>query len=146
MSATTLGGTVATPSDMDAKGLVRSLYDFSFTSLITTKIIRFVYALIVILLSIGAVILLLGSLATGRGAAIIFGIIFVPLGYLVYLILTRIWMEVLIVVFRIGEDIRAIRISGGGLGSAGGSGSGPAPGGGSTWGGDQPPAPSGPPS
>jgi hypothetical protein len=37
----------------------------------------------------------------------------VPLGYLVYLILMRIWMEVLIVVFRIGDDLHAIRLGGG---------------------------------
>ncbi|HEX2119186.1 MAG TPA: DUF4282 domain-containing protein [Acidimicrobiales bacterium] len=51
-------------------------------------------------------------------------LVVIPLAYLVYLILTRIWMEILIVVFRIGDDIHAIRQAGGlggpGAGATGG--------------------------
>jgi hypothetical protein len=109
---------------MDAKGLLRSLYDFSFTSLITTKIIRFAYIVTVIMLSLGAAFLFIGSLASGQTAGVVFGIILVPLGYLLYLIMARIWMEFLIVVFRIGEDIHAIRVGGNAPPNAGGSISG----------------------
>ena len=45
------------------------------------------------------------------------GIIAVPIGYFVYLILLRIMMEFFIIVFRIGEDIRFIRMGGGQLGT-----------------------------
>jgi len=100
-------------SSSEAKGLLRSLFDFQFTSLITIKIIRFVYALIVILYSIGAIFFFIASLARGGVAGVITALILVPLGYLVYLILIRIWMEFLIVVFRIGDDIHAIRQGGG---------------------------------
>ncbi len=96
-------------SSGEAKGLLKSLFDFQFTSLITVKIIRFVYALIVILYSIGAIFFFVASLSTGGAAGILTAFILVPLGYLVYLILTRIWMEILIVVFRMGDDVRAIR-------------------------------------
>ncbi len=102
-------------SSDEAKGLLRSLFDFGFTSLITLKVIRFVYALLVILLSIGAIFFFIAGIASGTISGILSSLIFVPLGYLVYLILTRIWMEILIVVFRLGEDVRAIRL-GGGLG------------------------------
>lgn len=110
-------------SASQAKGLFRSLYDFGFNSLITTKIIRFVYGLVVILLSIGAVIFFIGGLASRTARGVLFSIIIVPIGYLLYLIMLRIWMEVLIVVFRIGDDIHAIRFSGCG------GGGGMAPGG-----------------
>jgi len=103
-------------SSGEAKGLLRSLFDFQFTSLITTKIIRFVYALIVILLSLGALGVFISSLARGGFIGVFFALIIVPLGYLVYLILIRIWMEILIVVFRLGDDVRAIRQSGLGRG------------------------------
>ena len=100
-------------SSGEAKGLLGSLFDFSFTSLITTKIIRFVYLLLVILLTIGAIGIFLSGLASGTTSGVLASLIFVPLGYLVYLIMTRIWMEILIVVFRMGDDIRAIREGGG---------------------------------
>lgn len=100
-------------SSDEAKGLLRSLFDFGFTSLITTKIIRFVYALLVVLYSLVAVVLFFTGLVSGSSTGVLFALFVVPLGYLVYLILIRIWMEVLIVVFRIGDDIHAIRLGGG---------------------------------
>lgn len=100
-------------SSDEAKGLLASLFDFGFTSLITLKVIRFVYALLVILLSIGAIFFFIGGIATGRAAGILSSLIVLPIVYLVYLILIRIWMEILIVVFRLGEDVRAIRLGGG---------------------------------
>ena len=100
-------------SSDEAKGLLRSLFDFSFTSLITTKIIRFVYLLIVILYTIGAIGFFLAGVSSGTAIGIFTAIILVPLGYLVYLILSRITMEILIVIFRMGDDIRAIRMGGG---------------------------------
>ena len=100
-------------SSDEAKGLLRSLFDFGFTSLITTKIIRFVYALLVVLYSLVALALFFTGLASGSAAGVLFALFVVPLGYLVYLILIRIWLEVLVVVFRIGDDIHAIRLGGG---------------------------------
>jgi hypothetical protein len=106
---------------LDTKGFFRSLFDFGFTSLITTRIIRVLYALIVIVYSLGAVILFITGLASGKAGGILFAIIFVPLGYLIYLVLTRVWMEFLIILFRIGDDIHAIRVGGGGFGTGGGT-------------------------
>ncbi len=100
-------------SSDEAKGLLKSLFDFQFTTLITTRVIRFVYALIVILLTVGAAIFFILSLASGSAAGVLGAFIFLPLSYLIYLILTRIWMEILIVIFRIGDDIHAIRQAGG---------------------------------
>jgi hypothetical protein len=100
-------------SSDEAKGLLRSLFDFSFTSLITTKIIRFVYLLIVILYTFGALGFFLAGISSGTAIGLFTALILVPLGYLVYLTLSRITMEILIVVFRMGDDIRAIRLGGG---------------------------------
>jgi Domain of unknown function (DUF4282) len=93
----------------DAKGFLRSLYDFKFTSLIATKVIRFVYALLVIVYSIFAALTLIACLASKNGALIFFGFIILPLLYLLYLIMIRILMEMVVVFFKMGEDVRAIR-------------------------------------
>ena len=70
-------------ASFDAKGFLRSLYDFGFTSLITPKVIRFVYAALVIINSITAVFFLIACLASRNGPVIVFGLIFVPVFYLV---------------------------------------------------------------
>jgi hypothetical protein len=106
------------PAAFDAKGFLRSLYDFGFTSLIATKVIRFVYALLVISYSLGAALMLLVCLGSGKGAAIVFGLIFIPIVYLIYLIMLRIFMELIVVFFKMGEDVRAIRYSSTGTVSA----------------------------
>jgi hypothetical protein len=104
-----VGGGAQPSASFDAKGFLRSLYDFGFTSLITPKVIRFVYALLVIVYSIGAVFVLIGCLASNNGPLIVVGLIFVPIFYLVYLILLRITMELIVVFFKIGDDVHAIR-------------------------------------
>ena len=113
------GAGASTP--FDAKGLFRSLYDFKFTSFIATKVIRFVYALLVVVYSILAVIWLLLCVATGNAAVILLGLIFVPLGYLIYLIVLRICTELVMVFFKMGEDVHAIRYGTTGPGLGGGA-------------------------
>lgn len=99
------------PSTEEAKGFVRSLYDFQFDHFVTPKVLRVLYAVAVILLSLGAVIFLIASLATGDPGAIIFALIVVPIGYLIYLALTRMYFELVSALFRIADDLRAIRRS-----------------------------------
>jgi hypothetical protein len=93
----------------DAKGLFRSLYDFKFTSFIATKVIRFIYAVLVVVYSIVGVIWLLLCIASGNAIVILLGLIFVPVSYLIYLILLRIGTELVMVFFKMGGDVHAIR-------------------------------------
>jgi hypothetical protein len=93
----------------EAKTLLRSLFDFSFNSLITTKIIRIFYALFVVILSLGA----LGFLASGinqGGSIAVVTLIAVPVGYLLYLLFIRLLMELYIIIYKISEDVRAMRM------------------------------------
>jgi hypothetical protein len=96
----------------DAKGFFASLVDFSFSSLITTKIIKFVYVIIMVVVSLFALFFLIASLTRGVVGAFL-GIIFAPLGWLLYMILARIYLEIVIIIFRIGEDVRLIATRGG---------------------------------
>ena len=91
-----------------SKGLLKSLYDFSFSSLVTPKVVRILYVIITILYSHGAIGLFIDLVSKG-GPYVVAAIIVVPLGYLLYLTLARISLEFIIVVFRIGEDVRDIR-------------------------------------
>jgi hypothetical protein len=97
------------PPQADARGFVSSLFDFGFTSLVTPKVIRVLYALIMIGVALGAVILV----AIGFRVSSIFGLftlfILAPLYFLVAMAIYRISLEFFIVIFRISEDIRALR-------------------------------------
>lgn len=93
----------------DTAGLVKSLYDFQFDHFVTPKLIRFFYAFFVIVLTIGAVLIFIGFLASGESEGIIAALIIVPLGYFLYLIFGRMYFELVAALFRIADDLRAIR-------------------------------------
>lgn len=95
--------------EVDAKGFVKSLYDFKFAHFVTPKLLRFFYAFFVIVLTIGAGLFMLASLASGDSGAVFVGLFIIPIGYFVYLILTRIYFELVAALFRIADDLRAIR-------------------------------------
>lgn len=108
---TTPPGMLPTPppsSTPDASSFVRSLYDFQFDHFVTPKLIRFFYGFFVIVLTIGAVLFLFASLASGS-EGIIFGLIVIPIGYFLYLIFGRMYFELVAALFRIADDLRAIR-------------------------------------
>ncbi len=94
---------------LEAKGFIRSLYDFSFSSFVTLRVIRVLYVLITILYSLAAVFVFVGALIAHKPVDIAVAIIVVPIGYLIYLTLARIAMEILMVLFNIGKDVRSIR-------------------------------------
>jgi|SRR5580658_430950 hypothetical protein len=94
---------------LEDKGFIRSLYDFSFSSLVTMRVIRVLYALITIIYSLAAVITFAVLLVRHTPVDIVLAIIVVPLAYLIYLTIARITLEVLMVIFNIGKDVRTLR-------------------------------------
>ncbi len=105
------GGDPGAPraGEVDAKGFVKSLYDFKFDYFVTPKLIRFFYAFFVIVLTIVAVVFLLASLGSGESGAVVIALVVVPIGYFAYLILMRMYFELVAALFRIADDLRAIR-------------------------------------
>ncbi|MCB1037930.1 MAG: DUF4282 domain-containing protein [Acidimicrobiales bacterium] len=95
---------------VDAKGFFKSLYDFQFDHFVTPKLIRLFYAIFVIALSIVAVLMFLGALASGSEGVFV-ALIIIPIFYVLYLIITRVYFELIAALFRIADDLRAIRRS-----------------------------------
>jgi hypothetical protein len=116
---------------LEARTFIRSLYDFSFSSFITLKVIRVLYILITVLYTLGAVIALLVALVGAivdhsviGFVTLVITIILVPIAYFIYLTVARVVMEILMVLFNIGKDVRSIRERGDaslGRGPAGGT-------------------------
>lgn len=136
---------------METKGFFSGLFDFGFTSFITLRFMKVIYAILVVLILLAGAIFLIGGLSAlvnGEASGLLL-LIVAPLVTLLYLVMARIWMEMIALFFRIGENTSimasAVQGPGGGttVGAAGGpSGSTPPPPGG--WGAPTPPPAPGP--
>jgi uncharacterized membrane protein len=90
------------------QGLLASLFDFTFSNFITTKIIRIVYAMAMIFCAIFTC----GFIITGFTKGFFTGILFFilsPVIFLLYIMSVRIFLELIIVIFRIAENIEQIK-------------------------------------
>jgi uncharacterized membrane protein len=93
---------------MEEKGFLGALFDLSFSEFVTTRLVKILYILLLILVAIGLVIGLITSVISlfTRGGFLsgLMGLIFTPIGALIWVIMARVWMEIIIVVFRIAEN------------------------------------------
>ena len=98
---------------MESQSFFSGLFDFSFKEYVTPKIIRVIFVILIVFAAIGALALLIGS-ARGGGLGIVLGIIFAVVGFFLYVILFRIYLEVVSALFRINDNIATlVHLSGG---------------------------------
>ncbi|WP_158566800.1 DUF4282 domain-containing protein [Actinomadura craniellae] len=99
------------------KGFFGALFDFSFDNFIAPKLVKFLYILLLILVTVGGLVyLVIGftMLASGTDAGVLGGllvIVLTPVIWLLSLMMYRVMLELMIVVFKISEDIKDIRDS-----------------------------------
>ncbi len=91
----------------------KSLFDFSFQTYVTNKIIKVLYVIALIMEALGAVILLIMGLVQvgqparlGGGAGWLLSFIAVPIMFILWVIATRVYFELLIVIFQVAENVR----------------------------------------
>jgi hypothetical protein len=101
-----------TQGSSSAKGFIASLFDFGFNSFVTPKVVKVIYVLIMILTGLGALVYALIAFRINAAFGIISLLILCPLFFLVELALWRILLELFIVIFRIADDLRLIRVRG----------------------------------
>jgi hypothetical protein len=89
---------------VDPAGFVKALFDFSFSTFITPKVVRFVYMLATGLLAVAW----LAWLAAGFASSAAYGLLVLligPIVMLVYLALIRMTLEFYLAITRMSEDI-----------------------------------------
>ncbi len=90
-----------------------SLFDFSFSRFVTIRFVKFLYVASMVLLVFGGIAAIVSviSLANSEGPAFewLAAIVFAPVGAFFYLIMIRVLLELVVVVFRIGETATEIR-------------------------------------
>lgn len=95
-----------------SKGLLGSLFDFSFRHFATPHIVRIVYVLVTVALGIagiGMLITALGMMGNRQAGAGFALLILTPILMLIYLALARMTMELYIAVCRTAEEASRIR-------------------------------------
>ena len=93
---------------MQEKGFFGRLFDLSFNEFLTTKIIKVLFVLAIIASAFGGLSVMLGLFATKSVGGAIAGLFAGPIVFVLYVILARVWMETLIVLFRIAENTAKI--------------------------------------
>jgi hypothetical protein len=93
----------------DTRGFLGALFDFSFTSFVTTRIIKVLYVLILVLAVITALVYTVVAFRVSGTFGFLTLIIGDPLFIIIVMAFWRLVLESFVVVFRIAEDIRALR-------------------------------------
>ena len=89
------------------RGFLSALFDTSFSELITTKVIKVLYVIAIIGAGLVALGYIIAAFTHSAGAGVLV-LLVSPILFIVYVIIARIWLEVLIVIFRISEDVKRI--------------------------------------
>lgn len=88
---------------MPEKGFFASLFDLSFSSLVTPKVIKFVYVLTLIAIVLMALFFIGAAFVKSAALGLLTLVILAPLASLFYVVYARVLLEFIIVVFRIME-------------------------------------------
>lgn len=107
------------------KSFFGALFDLSFTSFVTTKIIKVLFILAMVLVGIWSLAVLFSGIAQGGGAAVL-ALVLSPVMFLFGIVYARVLLEFIAVVFRIADHTATIAANTGG-GAAGPTASGWAP-------------------
>lgn len=88
------------------QGFFKSLFDFSFSSFVTPRLVRVLYAIslvVIVLIYLGIALALFGA---NSGSGLAWLVIGGPIAALLYAIFYRVLFELIVVVFRIYETVR----------------------------------------
>ena len=85
------------------KSIIGMLFDLSFTEFVTTRVIKILFMIGIVFAAIGVLALIIGGFNAGIGKGMLF-LILSPIVFFLYVLLARIWCEIIIVMFRIAEN------------------------------------------
>jgi Domain of unknown function (DUF4282) len=99
---------------MPLQGFFASLFDYSFSSFITGRIIKVLYVLTTIIVALWTLFFILVAFRESSAFGILTVVVFGPLFFVFTMIYVRVVLELIMVIFRIHEDVDAINRRGGG--------------------------------
>jgi len=99
---------------MQDQGFFASLFDFSFSSFITGRIIKILYVLTTIVVALWTLFLILVAFKSSSTLGILTLVVLGPLFFVFTMIYVRVVLELVMVIFRIHEDVDSINRRGAG--------------------------------
>ena len=88
---------------MGEKGFFAALFDFSFSSMITVKIVKLLYVLALAGAAIWTLIFIAAAFADSGGTGVVV-LILSPGIFLIFAIFSRVYLELIIVLFKIADN------------------------------------------
>ena len=96
------------------KGFIGMIFDTSFSEFVTTRVIKVLLVLAMIVNALFVLAMIIFNFANQGFLVGLLVLILSPLIYLIMMLVSRIYLEILIVIFRIADELRSIRIAQGG--------------------------------
>jgi hypothetical protein len=94
------------------KGFFGALFDLSFSEFVTTKLIKLIFMIAIACSALCALFIIIYGFGFGGGTIAFLSLILAPVVFFVNVLLSRIWLELIIVVFRIAENTSEIARAG----------------------------------
>ncbi|NLU41754.1 MAG: DUF4282 domain-containing protein [Firmicutes bacterium] len=94
--------------DDNLKSSFSALFDFSFRRFITIRVVRVMYVLALIGISFATLGLLVSAFESSAGLGVLTLFIGAPIFFILSLLAARVYLELIMVIFRISENISAI--------------------------------------
>ena len=95
-----------------AKGFFEALFDFSFTSFVTSKLVKLLYALAIVAAALGALVWIVAAFSASPVFGVLALLIGAPLFFVIGVIYSRVLLEIVIVIFRISEHVAEMAAQG----------------------------------
>ncbi len=89
------------------RGFFAALFDTSFSSLVTRRVLGVLYLIVVVLLGLALLVCIIAAFTQKIWLGLVL-LILSPLIYFLYLIWIRIWFEVIVVLFNIADNTAAL--------------------------------------
>jgi uncharacterized membrane protein (DUF485 family) len=90
------------------KGFFGSLFDLSFTSFVTSKLVKVLYVLAIVGAGVWAIVLAVPAFQGGTALGLLMALVVAPLFFVLAVIWSRVVLELIVVIFRISEQLAEI--------------------------------------
>jgi hypothetical protein len=89
-------------------GFWEALFDFSFSKFVTVELVRILYIVAIILAALGGVASAVGAFFNYGILMGLFSAAMAVVGFVLVVLLARVWLEIFVVLFRIADYTREI--------------------------------------
>lgn len=88
-------------------GSLAALMDLSFGRFVTMSVIKILYVLAIILAGLFALIMVITSFINSIVGGLV-ALVIAPIVFILYVLMARVWLEIIMVIFRIEKNTREV--------------------------------------